>query len=424
MTLNASLDANYSSARALREIIESSNFSDDKDLTVFIGVYNAESFLDSMLQQILNQDTSNCSLLVVDNASSDNTWERLQPWMDKLPIRLVRNHKNHGATGSLYLNVDLVVSPWLTFMHQDDEYLPHHLSTMTTAISSLAPEVVTISTDMGSMDLDGAKFPSPPRAAWMLPDDSLETNFLANLRLQSVPWPSTSFRTGVLLEVASPWHSSSFQDTEMMLHIAMLGKSIYLPTQTMLYRENPDSGSHELNLVEKQIGAGLALLRVFASDRFRFFLTKVPKGDRKFFARSTISGIAARLGESEICQYVQLQAAEVMIFTWGYDDEELNDLVAYAYEQMGAVRTVEFLTSLNGSESNACREELAAGRYAFKPRFAQVWRAETARSASWESFGVKVLSRFPLAVKRFLFRKISVYLTNGDPSHPWNYKWR
>jgi glycosyltransferase involved in cell wall biosynthesis len=405
-------------------MIDSPNFSHEKLLTVFIGVFNAESFLDSLFDQILNQDISDCSLVVVDNHSTDKTWERLQAWSEQLPIRLVRNHKNHGATGSLYLNMDLVFSPWLTFMHQDDVYLPNHLRTIASSLIDQDRDVVTISTDMGSITLEGRKFPSPPRASWLLPDDSLETNFLANLRLQAVPWPSTAFRTEVLLDVASAWHSSSFQDTEMMLHIAMIGKSRYLPIQTMLYRENPDSGSHELNLLEKQVGAGLALLRVFASDRFREFIFGISEGDRKFFARSVISGIRARLGVSEICQFVQLHAAEVMQFNWGYKVEELNQLVAFAYAEMGAERTVDLLRSLAREPNKGDSKLEWADLYCFEPRFSASKTPPSGNLKKWQTRGLRLLSMLPLKVKRLIFRSVATRLAGKSPSHPWNYKWR
>jgi glycosyltransferase involved in cell wall biosynthesis len=424
MNASASLNANYREARTLRHMVESASFSSQNLLTVFVGVYNAEAYLDAVLHQLLQQDLSGCSLLVVDNQSTDNTWLELQQWLKILPVRLVRNHKNYGATGSLYLNIDLISSPWVTFMHQDDVYLPAHLSTFVNSLQGENHDVVTVSTDMGSVDLEGTQYPSPPRAAWLIPDDSKETNFLANLRLQAVPWPSTAFRTEVLLDVASAWHSSSFQDTEMMLHIAMLGKSRYLHTQTMLYRENPDSGSHELNLMEREVGAGLALMRVFSSDRFGEFASGIRAENRKFFSRAAISGIHARLGDGEICKYVQLQAAEIMAFRWGYGVGELNHLVACAYEEMGARRTVDFLQGLNQSEPLSISKIELAALYSFKPKFEPVKRAKLASTSTWQYLGITTLSKFPLPAKRHLFRLVAGFLTKNDPAHPWNYRWR
>lgn len=309
-------------------------------------------------------------------------------------------------------------------MHQDDVYLDNHLETLCAAVSKQSTNVVTVSTDMGSIDENGIQYSSPPRAAWLLPDDSLETNFLANLRLQAVPWPSTAIRTESLFAVASAWHSSSFQDTEMMLHLAMIGKSVYLPVQTMLYRENPDSGSHELNRMEREVGAGLAMLRVFASDRFRDFLSHVPEIDRTSFARSVVSGVRARLGSNDICQYVQLHAAEVMQFNWGYKVLELNELVAHAYYQMGSQRTFEFLRSLNDSTTSDDRLSQLTRLYAFEPKFPVANKMEAAKGSRLILIGVKLVSVLPLRLKRFFFKKVISLIAKDVPEHPWNYKWR
>ena len=100
------------------------------DLTVFLGIFNAAAFMGDLLRSIRNQSwTSSLNLLIVDNNSTDDS---LQILLDALPemdgnITVVRNVTNVGALGSLYRNADLIETEWLTFMHQDDVYLPNFL---------------------------------------------------------------------------------------------------------------------------------------------------------------------------------------------------------------------------------------------------------------------------------------------------------
>lgn len=421
---NSALDAKYGLTRAKRVTRDSIDFDDSKLLTVFVGLYNAEMYLESVLSQLKSQDLTNCSLIVVDNCSNDGTWASIQSWVSELPVRLVRNPTNFGATGSIYLNMDYVSTPWTTFFHQDDFYYPNHLKTLADSVATQPPDVVTVSTDMASMDNAGNRVPAPPRAAWLIPDGSKESNFLANLRLQTVPWPTTAFRSTILAEVESPWHSSSFQDTEMMLKMSMLGESIYLNVETMLYRENPNSGSHELDVVERNLGAGLALLRLFASGEFATFIQAVSAGDRADFALSVLTGIRARLTESDICKYVQLQAAEVMQFTWGYKVNSLNRVVAHAYERMGSIRTVQFLSNFDDGGSTTAEQALTAEEHWFEPNFP----AQVGTSQGHIGFGlvggIWLMSRLPYAIKKFLFRLIAPRIAAQNTAHPWNFAWR
>ena len=49
-------------------------------VTLFLGVFNAEKYLDSLLEQIVAQDTQDFKLLLVDNDSKDNTYFKIQSW--------------------------------------------------------------------------------------------------------------------------------------------------------------------------------------------------------------------------------------------------------------------------------------------------------------------------------------------------------
>lgn len=102
MNLGERLDGQYAAARSSREVIASDNYSAGKEMTVFVGIFNGAQYLDSLLTQISRQDFSACNLIVVDNHSTDESWAQLQSWVEKLPILLIRNHRNFGATGSLY----------------------------------------------------------------------------------------------------------------------------------------------------------------------------------------------------------------------------------------------------------------------------------------------------------------------------------
>lgn len=68
-------------------------------VSVLMPVYNCAPFVDEAVQCILNQTFSDFEFLVVDDASTDDTWERLQKHTDPR-IRLSRNAANRGCAAN------------------------------------------------------------------------------------------------------------------------------------------------------------------------------------------------------------------------------------------------------------------------------------------------------------------------------------
>jgi glycosyltransferase involved in cell wall biosynthesis len=120
-----------------------------------------------MFSSLKSQSDSRFQILIVDNASSDNSWEILQSWIEEFRgrIRLVRNEMNLGATGAILLNRDLILSDWFMFMHQDDLYRSNHVKTLNDSINNSVADVVSISTSMGSLSISGEEGPKSPASS-------------------------------------------------------------------------------------------------------------------------------------------------------------------------------------------------------------------------------------------------------------------
>jgi len=93
-------------------------------VSICIPTYNAERTVMSTLQSILNQTYQNLEILVVDNASSDDTLSLLGQVTDP---RLVihRNERNTGAEANFSLCIGLAGGQYVAVFHADDLYLPN-----------------------------------------------------------------------------------------------------------------------------------------------------------------------------------------------------------------------------------------------------------------------------------------------------------
>lgn len=411
----------FEELRTNRTIVKNSRVTSiDEQVTMFLGLFNAEAFLESLESQIRNQEKS-CPLVVVDNSSTDLTWIKIQRWLETLdrPVTLARNPINLGGTGTLLANLDLVSSSWVITLHQDDFYLPNHVSTLQSAISEAGEKHLAFSTEMGSMDANGVETTSPPRASWLLGDSLPATMFLSNLRLHNFPFPASAFRVTSLETGSGPWHSNVFPDSEMVLNWAALGHLVHIPKITMRYRENPLSESHSVSTSEKQLGVYLPLTRIVNSSGFRALLESLDVAQRDQFFRFFSRSARDRINNKLLADLLIVQAAEVAGFTWSYSSSAVNAELARYADQVGAKRTQDLLMDLtrfykkhiDQSESEIDLRAIGASHdFSDKKRSAQGLLA--------------LLSILPCSVRKPTFRALMKLYARLSPGSPWNSRWQ
>ena len=126
-------------------------------LTIYLGIYNGERYIESLFDQIRSQKNQNFEILVVDNNSTDSSGNMFETWKKyyKKNFRYVRNNLNYGGGGSLYRNLHKIKTPWFCTLHQDDFYKPNHISSLVDLILCSNKNIVGVSTTMGSMSNEG-----------------------------------------------------------------------------------------------------------------------------------------------------------------------------------------------------------------------------------------------------------------------------
>jgi glycosyltransferase involved in cell wall biosynthesis len=322
------------------------------NLTLYLGIYNGEKYIDSMLKQIQSQEYQKFRILVVDNNSSDQSSKMFGKWKEiyKDNFQLVINQVNYGGHGSLFRNMDKIKTPWFCTLHQDDFYKPNHIRILNELILTSKKNTVGVSTTMGSMSNNGKILNSKPRVTWFSSNLDEPGQFLQNVRAQSVPYPATAFNLEVFKKTIVPFHSPTFSDTEQTLRMLGYGSFIVSQKETMFYRENPFSESHIINLKEGTIGAAIGLSRVFNSHEFDQILNKVNENKRSLFASQLIEAISHRIVDSELLITTQTIAIETMITKWGYGDKNLSFLLGKSYTNISSPQTINLINNLSGNK--------------------------------------------------------------------------
>lgn len=109
--------------------------------SICIPTYNRAHLLPEALESSLAQTDSDFEIVIVDNASTDNTQEVLKRYDDPR-IRVIKNTE----TVSMYANHNLCVeqaqASWVVFLHSDDKLRVDALKTLRNRIHSQPCDVV------------------------------------------------------------------------------------------------------------------------------------------------------------------------------------------------------------------------------------------------------------------------------------------
>ncbi|KYC37131.1 family 2 glycosyl transferase [Scytonema hofmannii PCC 7110] len=95
-------------------------------VTIAIPTYNRSKLLKISLESALAQDYPDFQVLVLDNASSDDTEAVVRSFEDSR-IAYVRNESNIGIFGNWQRTVELNSSPYLSILSDDDVLLPNFI---------------------------------------------------------------------------------------------------------------------------------------------------------------------------------------------------------------------------------------------------------------------------------------------------------
>lgn len=124
-------------------------------VTVLMTVHNGLPYLKDSLKSLLRQTFCDFELLIVDDASTDDSVEFVRTLQDPR-IRLVENPKNLGQAASLNKGLSLSTSPYVARLDQDDVCEPDRLK-LQLAYLKAHPEMVACGSWITWMDAKGRR---------------------------------------------------------------------------------------------------------------------------------------------------------------------------------------------------------------------------------------------------------------------------
>ena len=230
--------------------------------TVAIPVYNRKDMVMRAVDSALAQPMRDLEVLVVDNCSTDGTWELLQRRTDQR-LRLVRNAGNVGLFGNFNRCLELASGTYVRFLCSDDvlapECLPRELALLeahptTALLSTTARRVRATGEVIGPLAayLPPGRYPGRAAIAGIL-------RFKAEYGLNPLNYPS-----GILLRTeaarrAGPFDTTMRMSADMDLFLRMLSEGELLVVA--------DRGC-DITIHEQQEGARLSGAAVVMEEEY------------------------------------------------------------------------------------------------------------------------------------------------------------
>ncbi len=150
-------------------------------VSVITPSYNSEQFINQTITSVLNQTYKDWELIVIDDASSDNTIEIVNKFIkEHSNIRLIQNKKNSGAAISRNKGIEAAKGDFIAFLDADDLWKPQKLEKQIAFINEHQCDVCFSSYDL--MNEEGDPLNAQIKALQSLSYKKLlKSNYVGNL---------------------------------------------------------------------------------------------------------------------------------------------------------------------------------------------------------------------------------------------------
>lgn len=219
-------------------------------VTVLTPFYNpGKRFLKEAVDSVFSQTFKHWEIVLVDDASTDDSLEAIEEYLKDPRIHLIRNSKNLGQSKAQNAGLSIIETPYIIKLDSDDWFFPETIEIMLKAMEQSPEDVALIwgnKTDVYE-DRKGNTCLSVPRKGGASYNDKYK--FLLS---NDVPFPRF-YRTDALNEVGGwptddPWEGRVMEDRRIDVRLIEKYKIHWIDHMLYNYRQHPFNATKQLDL--------------------------------------------------------------------------------------------------------------------------------------------------------------------------------
>lgn len=206
-------------------------------VSVIIPAYNRVKYIQHTVDSVLGQTYSPIELIVVDDGSSDGTYELLQEYGDRLRLLTHPARENKGQSAAINLGMKYASGKYLAILDSDDFWAPNKLEVLIPFLEA--------NPDIGLVYSNGYGVSATGEILYeFLPRDHQETNDPNRVLLDCYTLlPNNSVIRKDVIDKVGVFEETfrAAQDHDMLIRLAENTKFAFVPDFLFYYRRHSDS---------------------------------------------------------------------------------------------------------------------------------------------------------------------------------------
>lgn len=95
--------------------------TEDKPLvSIIVPIYNVEKYLSACMESIVNQTYSNIEIILVNDGSTDKSFEIANQFLNQCDNVILINQSNKGVSVARNKGLEIAKGEWIVFVDSDD----------------------------------------------------------------------------------------------------------------------------------------------------------------------------------------------------------------------------------------------------------------------------------------------------------------
>lgn len=130
-------------------------------VSIIIPVYNVAAFIADCLRSVYVQTYPQIEVVLVNDATPDDSMEQAAPWIEKLrerlEVKVVTHEHNRGLSAARNTGIKVSAGDWIYFLDSDDEITPNCIELMVSEVRK-HPDVDFV---IGGIKVEGSDWKYP-----------------------------------------------------------------------------------------------------------------------------------------------------------------------------------------------------------------------------------------------------------------------